>query len=56
MMRLVQKFIGRGLRHVHAHLIENKRFVHKRILPTAAELLKQLRSQQAVARKPGLPG
>ena len=55
-MRMVQEFIGRGPRHVHAHLIENKRFVHGRSLPTPAVLLKQLRSQRAVAGKPGLPG
>ena len=54
-----QEYMGRGPRHVHAHLVENRLFVHLQGVLTTAEqrliegngngrgidLLKQLRSQ-----------
>lgn len=59
--RFQQEFMGRGPRHIHAHLVENRLFVHLEGVLTAAEqrliegqgagngkgaeLLKQLRSQ-----------
>ncbi|MCX7432498.1 MAG: DUF2294 domain-containing protein [Planctomycetia bacterium] len=58
-----QEYMGRGPRHVHTHLIENKLFVHLEGVLTAAEqrlmdahgrgaeLLKQLRSHLVVAGK-----
>ncbi len=58
-----QEYMGRGPRHVHTHLIENKVFVHLEGVLTAAEqrlmdahgrgaeLLKQLRSHLVVAGK-----
>jgi uncharacterized protein YbcI len=65
--RFQQEYMGRGPRHVHAHLIENKLFVHLDGVLTAAEqrlmeshgngngrgadLLKQLRSHLVVAGK-----
>ena len=65
--RFQQEFMGRGPRHVHTHLIENKLFVHLEGVLTAAEqrlmdahgegngrgaeLLKQLRSHLVVAGK-----
>jgi uncharacterized protein YbcI len=65
--RFQQEFMGRGPRHVHTHLIENKLFVHMEGVLTAAEqrlmdahsngngrgaeLLKQLRSHLVVAGK-----
>ncbi len=65
--RFQQEYMGRGPRHVHTHLIENKLFVHlEGVLTTAeqrlmdahsngnsrgAELLKQLRSHLVVAGK-----
>jgi uncharacterized protein YbcI len=65
--RFQQEYMGRGPRHVHTHLIENKLFVHLEGVLTAAEqrlleahrngnsrgaeLLKQLRSHLVVAGK-----
>ena len=65
--RFQQEFMGRGPRHVHTHLVENKLFVHLEGVLTAAEqrlmdahdngngrgaeLLKQLRSHLVVAGK-----
>ena len=59
--RFQQEYMGRGPRHVHTHLVENRLFVHLQGVLTAAEqrliegrgngdgrgieLLKQLRSQ-----------
>ncbi|MEX0688045.1 MAG: DUF2294 domain-containing protein [Pirellulales bacterium] len=63
--RFQQEFMGRGPKHVHAHLVENRLFVHLEGVLTAAEqrlldgsgagngkgaeLLKQLRSQLVIA-------
>jgi uncharacterized protein YbcI len=63
--RFQQEFMGRGPRHIHAHLVENRLFVHLEGVLTAAEqrlieghgsgngkgaeLLKQLRSQLVLA-------
>ena len=63
--RFQQDFMGRGPKHVHAHLVENRLFVHLEGVLTAAEqrllegsgagngkgaeLLKQLRSQLVIA-------
>lgn len=62
--RFQQEFMGRGPRHVHAHLVDNRLFVHLEGVLTAAEqrliggtdghgrgadLLKQLRSQLVLA-------
>ncbi len=65
--RFQQEYMGRGPRHVHTHLIENKLFIHLDGVLTAAEqrlmesngagdrrgaeLLKQLRSHLVVAGK-----
>lgn len=65
--RFQQEYMGRGPRHVHTHLIENKLFVHLEGVLTAAEqrlmesqgngngrgaeLLKQLRSHMVLAGK-----
>lgn len=65
--RFQQEFMGRGPRHVHTHLIENKLFVHLEGVLTAAEqrlidsngngngrgaeLLKQFRSHLVLAGK-----
>ncbi len=65
--RFQQEYMGRGPRHVHAHLVENKLFVHLDGVLTAAEqrlmdshgngngrgaeLLKQLRSHLVLAGK-----
>jgi len=65
--RFQQEYMGRGPRHVHTHLIENKLFVHLEGVLTAAEqrlmdshgngngrgaeLLKQLRSHLVLAGK-----
>jgi uncharacterized protein YbcI len=65
--RFQQEYMGRGPRHVHAHLIENKLFVHLEGVLTAAEqrlmeshsngngrgaeLLKQLRTHLVLAGK-----
>jgi uncharacterized protein YbcI len=65
--RFQQEYMGRGPRHVHAHLIENKLFVHLEGVLTAAEqrlmdsqgngngrgaeLLKQLRTHMLLAGK-----
>jgi uncharacterized protein YbcI len=65
--RFQQEFMGRGPRHVHTHLIENKLFVHlegvlsaaeQRLIEShgngngrGAELLKQLRSHLVLAGK-----
>jgi uncharacterized protein YbcI len=63
--RFQQEFMGRGPRHVHAHLVDNRLFVHLEGVLTAAEqrliegagsgngkgadLLKQLRSHLVLA-------
>jgi uncharacterized protein YbcI len=63
--RFQQEYMGRGPRHIHAHLVENRLFVHLEGVLTAAEqrliqgqgngngkgaeLLKQLRSQLVFA-------
>ena len=63
--RFQQEFMGRGPRNVHAHLVDNRLFVHMEGVLTAAEqrllggrdggdgrgadLLKQLRSQLVTA-------
>jgi uncharacterized protein YbcI len=68
--RFQQEFMGRGPRHVHAHLIDNRVFVHLEGVLTAAEqrlldgdgvangrgaeLLKQLRNQLVLAGRPML--
>ncbi|MFM7034935.1 MAG: DUF2294 domain-containing protein [Planctomycetia bacterium] len=68
--RFQQEYMGRGPRNVHAHLIENKIFVHlEGVLSAAeqrliegqgagngrgAELLKQLRSHLVLAGRPML--
>ena len=68
--RFQQEYLGRGPRHVHAHLVENRLFVHLEGVLTAAEqrllasdghengrgaeLLKQLRSQLVLAGRPML--
>jgi uncharacterized protein YbcI len=68
--RFQQEYLGRGPRHVHAHLVENRLFVHlegvltaaeQRLLDGAgqengrgAELLKQLRNQLVLAGRPML--
>ena len=65
--RFQQEYMGRGPRHVHTHLIDNKLFVHLEGVLTAAEqrlmdahgngngrgaeLLKQLRSHLVLAGK-----
>lgn len=65
--RFQQEYMGRGPRHVHTHLIDNKLFVHLDGVLTAAEqrlmesqghgngrgaeLLKQLRSHLVLAGK-----
>lgn len=65
--RFQQEYMGRGPRHVHAHLIENKLFIHLDGVLTAgeqrlmeshgngdrrgAELLKQFRSHLVLAGK-----
>ena len=65
--RFQQEYMGRGPRHVHTHLIDNKLFVHLEGVLTAAEqrlmdshssgngrgaeLLKQLRSHMVLAGK-----
>jgi uncharacterized protein YbcI len=36
--RFQQEYMGRGPRHVHAHLVENRLFVHLEGVLTAAEL------------------
>ena len=68
--RFQQEFMGRGPRNVHAHLVDNRVFVHLEGVLTAAErrlldgsgagngrgadLLKQLRSHLVVAGRPVL--
>lgn len=68
--RFQQEYMGRGPRNVHAHLVENKLFVHlEGVLSAAeqrliddhgngngrgAELLKQLRSHLVLAGRPTL--
>jgi uncharacterized protein YbcI len=68
--RFQLEYIGRGPRNVHAHLIENRVFVHLQGVLTAAEqrlldgdgiangrgaeLLKQLRNQLVLAGRPML--
>jgi uncharacterized protein YbcI len=68
--RFQQEFMGRGPRDVHAHLVENKLFVHLHGVLSAAEqrliegqgsgngrgaeLLKQLRSHLVLAGRPTL--
>lgn len=68
--RFQQEYLGRGPRHVHAHLVDNRLFVHLEGVLTAAEqrllsgdghdngrgaeLLKQLRSQLVLAGRPML--
>jgi uncharacterized protein YbcI len=68
--RFQQEFMGRGPRHIHAHLVENRLFVHLEGVLTAAEqrlidgsgngngkggdLLKQLRSHLVLAGRPVL--
>jgi uncharacterized protein YbcI len=68
--RFQQEYMGRGPRHVHAHLVENRLFVHldgvlsaaeQRLIAGAgsdqgrgAELLKQLRNQLVLAGRPML--
>jgi len=68
--RFQQEFMGRGPRHVHAHLVDNRLFVHLEGVLTAAEqrlieppadgngrgaeLLKQFRSQLVNAGRPML--
>jgi uncharacterized protein YbcI len=68
--RFQQEYMGRGPRNVHAHLIENRLFVHLEGVLTAAEqrlldgdgvangrgaeLLKQLRNQLVLAGRPML--
>jgi uncharacterized protein YbcI len=68
--RFQQEYMGRGPRHVHAHLVENRLFVHLEGVLTAAEqrllagdghengrgadLLKQLRNQLVLAGRPML--
>jgi uncharacterized protein YbcI len=66
--RFQQEYMGRGPRHVHTHLVDNKLFVHLDGVLTAAEqrlmeshgngngrgaeLLKQLRSHLVTAGRP----
>lgn len=68
--RFQQEYMGRGPRHVHAHLVDNRVFVHLEGVLTAAErrlldgggaadgrgadLLKQLRSHLVIAGRPVL--
>lgn len=68
--RFQQEYMGRGPRNVHAHLIDNRLFVHLEGVLTAAEqrlldgdgvangrgaeLLKQLRNQLVLAGRPML--
>jgi uncharacterized protein YbcI len=68
--RFQQEYMGRGPRHVHAHLVDNRVFVHlEGVLTTAeqrlidgdgagngrgSELLKQLRSQLVLTGRPVL--
>lgn len=68
--RFQQEFMGRGPRHVHAHLVQNRVFVHLEGVLTAAEqrlldgdgagtgrgaeLLKQLRTHLVLAGRPML--
>jgi uncharacterized protein YbcI len=68
--RFQQEYLGRGPRHVHAHLVENRLFIHLEGVLTAAEqrllagdgqengrgaeLLKQLRNQLVLAGRPML--
>lgn len=67
--RFQQEFMGRGPRHVQAHLVENRLFVHLEGVLTvaeqrlmaggttdgrAAELLKQLRSRLVTVGRPEL--
>ena len=68
--RFQQEYMGRGPRHVHAHLVDNRLFVHLEGVLTAAErrlldgdgagngrgadLLKQLRSHLVLAGRPVL--
>jgi uncharacterized protein YbcI len=68
--RFQQEYMGRGPRHVHAHLVENRLFVHldgvlsaaeQRLIAGSgsdngrgAELLKQLRNQLVLAGRPML--
>jgi uncharacterized protein YbcI len=68
--RFQQEYMGRGPRNVHAHLVENRVFVHLEGVLTAAEqrllngangdqgrgaeLLKQLRNQLVLAGRPML--
>ena len=68
--RFQQEYMGRGPQHVHAHLVDNRVFVHLEGVLTAAErrlldggsasngrgadLLKQLRSHLVIAGRPVL--
>ena len=68
--RFQQEYMGRGPRHVHAHLVDNRVFVHLEGVLTAAEqrlvegtsdvngrgadLLKQLRNHLVLAGRPVL--
>jgi len=68
--RFQQEYMGRGPQHVHAHLVDNRVFVHLEGVLTAAErrlldgagtgngrgadLLKQLRSHLVLAGRPVL--
>lgn len=68
--RFQQEFMGRGPKHIHTHLVENRLFVHLEGVLTAAEqrlieghgagngkgaeLVKQLRSQLVLAGRPVL--